>query len=82
MYIFKIMWFRILQGNKNRILTVLFYFCNNEQIKARGADLIVITDKPSLAEGLNPNPIAIANNGPLTALGAVLSYVETMKIGV
>jgi glucosamine--fructose-6-phosphate aminotransferase (isomerizing) len=43
-----------------------------EEIKARGGKLIVITDKPSLAQGLDANPIAIPNNGPLTALGAVI----------
>lgn len=41
-------------------------------MKARGADLIIITDKPSLARGLDENPIIIPSNGPLTALGAVL----------
>jgi len=44
-----------------------------EEVKARGADLIIITDKRSLAEGLDDNPIVIPNNGPLTALCAVLS---------
>lgn len=43
-----------------------------EEVKARGAKLIIITDKPSLAEDLDDNPIVIPNNGPLTALGAVL----------
>jgi len=43
-----------------------------EEVKARGAHLIIITDKPSLAADLDPNPIVIPNNGPLTALGAVL----------
>lgn len=43
-----------------------------EEVKARGAQLVIITDKPSLAEGLDDNPIVIPNNGPLTALGAVL----------
>lgn len=43
-----------------------------EEVKARGAEIFVITDKPSLAEGLDDNPIIIPNNGPLTALGAVL----------
>jgi glucosamine--fructose-6-phosphate aminotransferase (isomerizing) len=43
-----------------------------EEVKARGAALIIITDKPSLAEGLDDNPVVIPNNGPLTALGAVL----------
>lgn len=43
-----------------------------EEVKARGADIIIITDKKSLAEGLDKNPIVIPSNGPLTALGAVL----------
>jgi len=43
-----------------------------EEVKARGADVIVITDKRSLAEGLDENPIVIPNNGPLTALIATL----------
>lgn len=43
-----------------------------EEVKARGARVFVITDKPKLAQGLDPNPIVIPNNGPLTALIAVL----------
>lgn len=43
-----------------------------EEVKARGADLIIITDKASLAEGLDDNPIVVPTNGPMTALGAVL----------
>jgi len=43
-----------------------------EEVKARGADVIIITDKPSLADGLDENPIVIPSNGPMTALGAVL----------
>jgi len=43
-----------------------------EEVKARGAEIIIITDKPSLARDLDDNPIVIPNNGPLTALGAVL----------
>ena len=43
-----------------------------EEVLARGADVIVITDKPSLAHGLDDNPIVLPNNGPLTALGAVI----------
>ena len=39
-----------------------------EQVKARGADLVIITDKESLAEGLDDNPIVIPSNGDLTAL--------------
>jgi len=43
-----------------------------EETKARGADLIVITDKPELAEGLDDNPLVIPSNGMLSALGAIL----------
>merc|ERR1712172_153719 len=43
-----------------------------EEVKARGADVIIITDKRSLAEGLDDDPIVIPSNGPLTALGAVV----------
>ena len=43
-----------------------------EEVKARGAEVIIITDKTSLAEGLCDNPILVPSNGPLTALGAVL----------
>ena len=43
-----------------------------EEVKARGAEVIIITDKASLAEGLDEDPILIPSNGPLTALGAVL----------
>lgn len=43
-----------------------------EEVKARGAKLIIITDKPSLARDLCDTPIIIPSNGPLTALGAVL----------
>jgi glucosamine--fructose-6-phosphate aminotransferase (isomerizing) len=46
--------------------------CVGEEVKARGAELIVITDRKKLAEGLDPNPLVIPQNGPLTALGAVL----------
>ena len=44
----------------------------HNQVKARGAELIVITDKRSLADGLCEDPIVIPRNGPLTALGAVI----------
>ena len=43
-----------------------------EEVKARGADVIIITDKRELAEGLDANPIVIPSNGPMTALGAVM----------
>lgn len=43
-----------------------------EEVKARGADVIIITDDPNLAEGLCEDPIVVPRNGPLTALGAVL----------
>ena len=43
-----------------------------EEVRARGAELIVITDKPSLARDLTKNVIVVPSNGPMTALGAVL----------
>jgi len=43
-----------------------------EEVKARHAEVIIITDNPRLAEGLDPSPIVIPRNGPLTALTAVL----------
>ncbi|CAM9573629.1 unnamed protein product, partial [Choristocarpus tenellus] len=42
------------------------------EVKARGADVIVITDRQSLADGLDKDPIVIPNNDRLTALIAVL----------
>ncbi|KAL9184561.1 hypothetical protein ACHAXT_012531 [Thalassiosira profunda] len=43
-----------------------------EEVRARGADVIVITDKEELADGIDANPIVIPSNGPMTALGAVM----------
>ncbi|CAM9999494.1 unnamed protein product [Laminaria digitata] len=43
-----------------------------EEVKARGAELIIVTDNPKLADGLDSSPIVIPNNGALTALIAVL----------
>jgi len=43
-----------------------------EEVKARGAELIIITDKPSLARDLDDDPIIIPQNGPMTALCGVL----------
>ncbi|RYH15331.1 SIS domain-containing protein, partial [archaeon] len=43
-----------------------------EEVKARGAQVIVITDNPKLAQGIDSDPLVIPNNGPLTALIAVL----------
>mmetsp|Transcript_13707 Transcript_13707/g.20525 ORF Transcript_13707/g.20525 Transcript_13707/m.20525 type:complete len:473 (+) Transcript_13707:737-2155(+) len=43
-----------------------------EEVKARGAKVYVITDNPVLAQGIDPNPVVIPSNGPLTALIAVL----------
>jgi glutamine---fructose-6-phosphate transaminase (isomerizing) len=43
-----------------------------EEVKARGAELIIITDKPALAKDLGAKVIVIPSNGPMTALGAVL----------
>ena len=36
------------------------------------AQCYVITDNPKLADGLDPEPMGIPRNGPLTALAAVL----------
>ena len=43
-----------------------------EEVKARGAEIFVITDDARLARDLDPNPLVIPSNGPLTALGAVI----------
>ena len=43
-----------------------------EEVRARGAKVIIITDKPALARDLDDNPIVIPTNGPMTALGAIL----------
>jgi glucosamine--fructose-6-phosphate aminotransferase (isomerizing) len=43
-----------------------------EEVKARGAMVIVITDNAKLAQGIDPEPLIIPNNGPLTALIAAL----------
>eukprot|EP00923_Selenidium_pygospionis_P033243 GHVN01058492.1.p1 GENE.GHVN01058492.1~~GHVN01058492.1.p1 ORF type:complete len:793 (+),score=146.50 GHVN01058492.1:1038-3416(+) len=43
-----------------------------QQVKARGAKLIVITDSPTLCRELTDDLIQIPNNGPLTALLAVV----------
>lgn len=43
-----------------------------EEVKARGAQVIVITDRPALAQGIDQNPIVIPSNGPLTAMISVL----------
>ena len=43
-----------------------------EEVRARGGDVIIITDKPELARDLDDDPIIIPNNGPLTALAAVV----------
>ena len=43
-----------------------------EEVRARGADVIVITDKKELADGIDANPVVIPHNGPMTALSAIL----------
>lgn len=43
-----------------------------EEVKARGANLIIITDKPELARDLDDSPIVVPTNGPMTALGALM----------
>jgi len=42
------------------------------QVKARGADVYVVTDKRSLVKEITDHPIVIPNNGPLTGLISVL----------
>lgn len=58
-----------------------------EEVKARGAKVVIITDKPELAQDLDDNPIIIPHNGPMTALGAVLplqliAYELSMMKGI
>jgi len=43
-----------------------------EEVKARGADLIIITDKPELAKDLDDDPIIIPTNDVMTALVALM----------
>ncbi|KAG7360164.1 glucosamine-fructose-6-phosphate aminotransferase [Nitzschia inconspicua] len=43
-----------------------------EEVRARGAELIIITDKPELALDLDDDPIVIPSNGPMTALTGVI----------
>jgi len=42
------------------------------EAKAKGAELIVITDDEALAQDLDESPIVLPTNGPLTALGGIL----------
>ena len=41
-------------------------------MKARGGEVFIITDKPSLADGLDSSPIIIPSNDILTSLNAVV----------
>eukprot|EP01083_Nonionella_stella_P203708 743099_1 len=43
-----------------------------EEVKARGAHVIAITDKPSLVQGITEDVITIPSNGSLTALLGVI----------
>jgi glucosamine 6-phosphate synthetase-like amidotransferase/phosphosugar isomerase protein len=43
-----------------------------DQVKARGAELIIITDKAELARDLDDSPIVIPPNGAMTALSALM----------
>lgn len=43
-----------------------------EEVKARGADLVIITDKAELARDLDDDPIIIPTNDVMTALGALM----------
>jgi hypothetical protein len=55
------------------LLLLLYYYYYTTpspppQVKARGARVIVITDRAALADGIDPAPIVIPSNGPLTAM--------------
>ncbi len=56
--------------SKLTIVSLSLYYYN--QVKARGAKVYVITDNAKLAANIDDDPIVIPNNGPLTALIAVL----------
>ena len=43
-----------------------------EEVRARNAHTIVITDKAELAEGITDDIIVIPSNGPLTALLGII----------
>jgi len=43
-----------------------------EEVKARGGRVFIITDNAKLALNIDPDPLVIPQNGPLTALIAVL----------
>ena len=47
-----------------------FHVSNADYLK--NSDVIIITDKAELADGLDDKPIVIPSNGPMTALGAVM----------
>jgi glucosamine--fructose-6-phosphate aminotransferase (isomerizing) len=58
-----------------------------EEVKACGADIIIITEKEELTEGLDENPILIPSNRPMIVLGAVMpiqliAYERTMLRGI
>ena len=58
-----------------------------EEVKARGAELIIITDKRELARDLDDDPVVIPPNGPMTALCGVIpmqliSYELAMLRGI
>lgn len=42
------------------------------KVKARGGRVFIITDNAKLALNIDPDPLVIPQNGPLTALIAVL----------
>jgi glucosamine--fructose-6-phosphate aminotransferase (isomerizing) len=58
-----------------------------EEVRARGATTIVITDNPSIVEGIADITIPIPNNGPMTALLAsvplqLIAYELAVKKGI
>jgi glucosamine--fructose-6-phosphate aminotransferase (isomerizing) len=58
-----------------------------EEVRARGAHTIVVTDNPALAHDIADDTIIIPSNGPLTALLAVvplqiLAYQLAIQRGI
>ncbi|RHZ38479.1 hypothetical protein DYB26_011876, partial [Aphanomyces astaci] len=58
-----------------------------EEVRARGAYTIVITDNPAMCEGIADSIIPIPNNGPMTALLAsiplqLIAYELAVKRGI
>jgi hypothetical protein len=54
------------------IICKLLAIFHRVKVIARGAKVYIITDNPKFAQGIDPSPLVIPSNGPLTALIAVL----------